>query len=268
MTRWRLALTGFMLALPLLLLVSLAVLSHTSVTAVDRTHQAENQFEETRGHARQLLLAMLDNETGQRGFILSENSMFLDPYNASLESIPKLRQELSAELTAPESAEFFQRLEMAIEARLAFSARTVAMQQAGQHDASVALVATGEGKLLMDKVRAEEAALETLLNTRRQHSMAEYARLAAWHEKVSWLIVALDGLLAAALVVFVINVRRSRQLLQMCAWSKTLQYQGEWISFETYLYRRFGISVSHGINPAEAEKLLVKMREMEHEQAA
>ena len=43
-------------------------------------------------------------------------------------------------------------------------------------------------------------------------------------------------------------------LVTVCAWSRTIEYQGEWISFEEYLKRRFNLDTSHGISPAEAQK--------------
>ena len=43
-------------------------------------------------------------------------------------------------------------------------------------------------------------------------------------------------------------------LVTMCAWSRTVEYEGEWISFEEYLKRRFNLDTSHGISPAEAKK--------------
>jgi len=43
-------------------------------------------------------------------------------------------------------------------------------------------------------------------------------------------------------------------LVTVCAWSRTVEYQGEWISFEEYLKRRFNIDTSHGISPDEAQK--------------
>jgi hypothetical protein len=49
--------------------------------------------------------------------------------------------------------------------------------------------------------------------------------------------------------------RRVSELVTMCAWSRTVEYQGEWISFEEYLLRRFNINTSHGISPAEAQKI-------------
>lgn len=48
---------------------------------------------------------------------------------------------------------------------------------------------------------------------------------------------------------------RVSELVTMCAWSRTVEYQGEWISFEKYLKRRFNLDTSHGVSPAEAEKI-------------
>jgi hypothetical protein len=50
--------------------------------------------------------------------------------------------------------------------------------------------------------------------------------------------------------------RRYNDLVRVCAWSRTVEYQGEWISFEQYMGRRFGVKTTHGISPEEAKKLL------------
>ena len=47
----------------------------------------------------------------------------------------------------------------------------------------------------------------------------------------------------------------------MCAWSRIVEHQGEWISFEEYLTRRFGIHTSHGLSPDEAEKFRARLDE-------
>lgn len=41
----------------------------------------------------------------------------------------------------------------------------------------------------------------------------------------------------------------------LCAWTRTVRYEGEWISVEAYLERRFGLLTSHGISP-QAEELI------------
>ena len=45
-----------------------------------------------------------------------------------------------------------------------------------------------------------------------------------------------------------------QNLVTLCAWSKTLRYDGEWISVEKYLSKRFGLTISHGISPDALEK--------------
>jgi hypothetical protein len=49
-------------------------------------------------------------------------------------------------------------------------------------------------------------------------------------------------------------------LVTICAWSRTVEYQGEWISFEEYLKRRFGITSSHGISPGELDKMISEIQ--------
>ena len=52
-------------------------------------------------------------------------------------------------------------------------------------------------------------------------------------------------------------------LVTMCAWSHTIKYEGEWISFDAYLKRHFGIDTTHGISPAEAQKVLQNIKSIE-----
>lgn len=53
--------------------------------------------------------------------------------------------------------------------------------------------------------------------------------------------------------------QRVNGLVTMCAWSQTIKYQGEWISFDVYLEREFGINTTHGISPTEEQKFREKM---------
>ena len=48
-------------------------------------------------------------------------------------------------------------------------------------------------------------------------------------------------------------------LVKVCSWSHTIEYNGEWLSFEEYLKRRFNINTSHAISPGEAEKILTEI---------
>jgi hypothetical protein len=44
-------------------------------------------------------------------------------------------------------------------------------------------------------------------------------------------------------------------LVTVCAWSRTVEYDGAWISFEEYLQRRFHIATTHGLSPEAMRRL-------------
>ncbi len=39
------------------------------------------------------------------------------------------------------------------------------------------------------------------------------------------------------------------EFVTLCAWTRSVRYEGEWISVESYLQRRYGVRTSHGISP-------------------
>lgn len=49
------------------------------------------------------------------------------------------------------------------------------------------------------------------------------------------------------------DAAREAELVTLCAWTRLVRYEGEWIGVEANLQRRFGVLTSHGISP-EAEK--------------
>jgi len=44
-------------------------------------------------------------------------------------------------------------------------------------------------------------------------------------------------------------------LLTLCAWSKRVHYEGEWVTIEQYLLLAHGLFVSHGISPKAFDEL-------------
>jgi len=49
--------------------------------------------------------------------------------------------------------------------------------------------------------------------------------------------------------------RSDAELVTLCAWTRTVRYDQEWISVEEYLERRYGVVTSHGLSPAALELL-------------
>jgi hypothetical protein len=157
------------------------------------------------------------------------------------------------------TGQLLQKLHASVRERLEFAAKTVELQQAGRHDESLAMISTGRGKELMDQVRQDEAALESALTALMKEGSLQYLNTVRSCEWLSWAIIGLDVLLVLSLIYLLKHFRRSQQMLHVCAWSRLVDFQGQWITFEEYLSRRFGINVSHGISPMEAEKIAAEI---------
>ena len=52
------------------------------------------------------------------------------------------------------------------------------------------------------------------------------------------------------------------------AWSKLIEYEGEWLSIEDYLMRRFHAQITHGMSDVEAKKFLTLINEEKQKEAA
>src|SRR5438045_7191270 len=72
------------------------------------------------------------------------------------------------------------------------------------------------------------------------------------------LAVALAAMLIA-LVVIARGAEHYRNLVTLCAWTRSVEYEGEWISFEEYLRRRFNLSSTHGISPDALSQIQVAL---------
>jgi signal transduction histidine kinase len=114
---------------------------------------AANDAQATRLHAFRLLGLMQDAETGQRGYLLTGDAAYLQPYVSARAAvggrIEALRQALAAEHRVGDLGETPQ----VVAAKLDELQRTIDLQRAGQHAAALHLIDTDEGKALMDRLR-------------------------------------------------------------------------------------------------------------------
>lgn len=146
------------------------------VVHIHRVLAALNQVEAT----------MTDAETGQRGYLLTGEEEFLEPYlsaigaaRASVIHRPPIAQ-LLRELDGMDDAadrELLGRIRTLVEAKLAVLARTVALHRAGRTEEALALVREGQGKRFMDVLRTTLSSVRVGLRHRLDAS--EKARQAA-----------------------------------------------------------------------------------------
>ncbi len=130
--------------------ISLSVFMHMEKSAELR----KNTFI-VLNNADDLLSELVDAETGQRGYLLTDNETFLKPYLAVRDSISsnlgKLRQ-ISLSSAANKHLDALRPL---IDAKLAYLARNIELYSSGDIATALANVRGGQDKRLMDSIRSE-----------------------------------------------------------------------------------------------------------------
>jgi CHASE3 domain sensor protein len=203
---------------------------------------------------------MSEAESGQRGYILTGQAAFLGPYDvATSEARSRLRNlhQLLADNTAQ-----MRRLEMVeplSRAKLAEFDSSIKLERAGKHQAAAAIVGTTHSDSVMASVRSR---LQTMTgeeaNLLRDRQQALVSELHGGDMISLGLAIAL-AVMMIALLVIARGAEHYRNLVTLCAWTRSVEFEGEWISFEEYLRRKFDISTTHGISPNALSQLEIAL---------
>ncbi|MGN6370304.1 MAG: sensor histidine kinase [Phycisphaerae bacterium] len=158
-----------------------------------------------------LLSTLTNAETGQRGYLLTGNPSYLDPYNRSLNHIDPLLQDLAARLQLPDQQKLLPPLRDAIHAKVLELARTIRVRDNEGFDAARAIVATNAGQEAMDNARSLIAQLqqsqESVLS--RQTAASQYTARSAFYTLA--LVAGGNVALLTLVAVLILASRRRRR---------------------------------------------------------
>ena len=165
---------------------------------------ARNQARMTNAVLAELRAALIDGinaETGERGFLLTGEAHYLDPYSVGVRDWPQRIDRVNA-LVAPKATPA-QRKNVTQLRALADSKRetmrqTIELAQAGDHAKAVAIIKNNYGKRVMDEYRritaaleAEEAALLEAALKRAEHIEARNQPLLAVLMSLIFLLIGI-----------------------------------------------------------------------------
>ncbi|MET0981820.1 MAG: diguanylate cyclase [Telluria sp.] len=150
-----------------------------------------------------LLEWLLNAETAQRGFVITGDERFLDPYHAAVNEIPATQAALRQEMTSGEEIARAVALERATAAKMQTVEWTITLRRNQGFDAATALMGAGTGKAQMDTLRnliGRELATWSQRRTERRDRLLATSNLAANASLVATLtnILFLGGVLIAA----------------------------------------------------------------------
>jgi methyl-accepting chemotaxis protein len=141
-------------ALSFVLLVGVGVVAYQSITALARTSYAVTHTHVVLEHLTNVLSVLKDAETGQRGFVITGDEAYLEPYRAAVEALPTTLADLRDLLSGDVSQEkHLDELEPLTSQKMAELKRTVELRRNDGVDAATAVVRGGEGKGAMDQIR-------------------------------------------------------------------------------------------------------------------
>jgi signal transduction histidine kinase len=195
--------------------VVLAVLAALVLIGINETGYRESsdaldrieQYTRTRNAVNRLLQHVLDAETGSRGYLLTGDPRYLEPYNAAVSEIGQQIDRLRSAYP-PDSAEAgtLNALTLNVQRKLAEMDLSVRMRQQGNEDAWKSVLLTDVGKEHMDAIRTQAGRLietATARMAQAQDQIEQSLRLG----RAGIAIVA-----GAALLAFALYLRQTTRL--------------------------------------------------------
>jgi CheY-like chemotaxis protein/signal transduction histidine kinase len=157
---------GVSFALSLATLTTIGLISYQSTNDLIETSRQENHTYQVLSQLEDLSLQVTNAETGQRGYVITGEQSYLEPYNAAINVLDQKIKELQR-LTAdnPNQQRRLDILQPLITKKLDELKETINLRQNQGFEASQKIVLTDQGKQLMGEIRKVILAMKTEENT-------------------------------------------------------------------------------------------------------
>lgn len=201
--------SGFALALVIQIFIGLV--SYRHIQKLSETAQWVEHTHLVRFGLNNLLSALQDAETGQRGFIITGKESYLEPYNSSISSIQSILSNIK-KLTSdnPNQQNRIDALKFRVEDKLTDLERGIILRKnENGFEAAVAVVSEQKGKPLMDVIRRAISEMDD-----EERTLLEIRDVAAFASAKSAKIFIIFGSLGALLVLSVVSILITRNISQ------------------------------------------------------
>lgn len=214
--------TGLKIAIPALL-IGMAMNAYMSVKHLREMQKVDALTIESsmvQASISGVLKDLTEMETGQRGYLLTGDQSYLEPYNAAKDRIgadfAALRTQLATRPESERSSE--SQLESIAQSKQGEMERTIGLRQRGYRHRSFMMVATDEGKRYMDDVRR----IVPSLSSAESSNLVKLDELktVALKNVLSVTIMANAGLLIVTACLFALISYHGRLLTEKAAQSK------------------------------------------------
>jgi two-component sensor histidine kinase len=165
--------------------------------------------------AVELRTALLAAESSQRGFIASENEIYLAPFgNAKAQAIRQLELLKRSIPLFPETEPLLQRLNKLVADKILEMDQTIALKTEGRSEEALAILRTNRGKALTDEANVFLSSIILRADERVTAGIAEQTENASWLRWVSIIgslvIVLVTGGILITIVSYAREIIRAR----------------------------------------------------------
>ncbi|UXT91533.1 sensor histidine kinase [Agrobacterium pusense] len=186
-----------MLAVGVAILIGMVSTSLWLVQVNNRYSQETAELRRVRAAILDVLTTMQDVETGQRGYLLTNNREYLGPYEEALQGLPERQARLLDLLKGEERyKQPLAGLKQAIEAKLSETRETIDLQRAGRITEAAEVVRNNDGKRFMNEIRSVLSDLQSDTDDRLRVIVADQLGAA---NTLRW--VTIGGAVAILIVV-------------------------------------------------------------------
>ncbi|QWT21376.1 response regulator [Bacillus sp. NP157] len=210
--------TGTLVALVVVILFFIAsgLVAAANIRTIRNDNAMVNRSQEAVASLAEVLSSIQDAETGQRGYLLTGNEGYLEPYRTALSVIPTRIEAIGGALGG-DAGQLIRLKELSarINDKLAELRETINLRRDKGFDAALAVVNSDRGKAAMDDIRARLAAMRAVEFDQRAKRLLEME--AAYNTALT--VGAGSALLGVGLAIFVaVLIRRNARARAQEAW--------------------------------------------------
>jgi signal transduction histidine kinase/FixJ family two-component response regulator len=155
----------------------------------------------TRNELHEVYTSLLDAETGERGYVITGDKNFLEPFNNAVTNLPAHFDNLVA-LTHddPQMLESITKLRAGAQASISWQLAVIG-SRGKSFDQAAAMVSSGRLKVMMDELRSQIDKLDSMLNDQQLSTREEiFGRV--FHANLATLVAGVFGIGAGLLALW------------------------------------------------------------------